>query len=294
MKMLISSYTLDLSGVPTYTLTLYEELKKRGHKVEVYSPLGGSLSSKMNAQANLVGVTRPDVIIAQHNICTESMRIAFPNVPMVFFAHHPDYEGEQPPSFECAWYTAINENTVKNLVLKGVPANKITIIRDFIDTDRFCSTSPINNNLKDVLYVSNRKKWRTYENIKKACEMLGVNFKAVGAPYGRARSIENDFNKADLVIGWARCLMEAMACGRPVISYDKEFGDGYLDYETYLRSRTRNFGPGCDYKYTVEGLVGEIKKYNPKDGEVNREIILQEHNVVRGVDQILFIVRRIV
>jgi hypothetical protein len=44
----------------------------------------------------------------------------------------------------------------------------------------------------------------------------------------------------------------------------------------------------------VEGLVGEIKKYNPKDGEVNREIILQEHNVVRGVDQILFIVRRIV
>jgi hypothetical protein len=80
--------------------------------------------------------------------------------------------------------------------------------------------------------------------------------------------------------------MEAMACGRPVISYDKEIGDGYLDYKTYLRSRTRNFGPGCDHKYTVEGLMGEMKKYDPKDGEINRAIILKEHNAIRGVDQI--------
>jgi hypothetical protein len=154
--------------------------------------------------------------------------------------------------------------------------------------------SPINSTLENVLYVSNRKKWKTYANIKRACEILGVNFRAVGSPYGRAHFIENDINKADLVIGWARCLMEAMACGRPVISYDKEFGDGYLDYETYLKSRTRNFGPGCDHKYTVDGLIGEIKKYNSEDGLFNRSIILKEHNVVCGTDQILSILRRFV
>ena len=294
MKILISSYTLDLSGVPTFTLTLYNELQKRRYEVEVYSPLGGSLSSKVDAKSDLASVVRPDVIIAQHNICAESMRAVFPDVPMIFYTHHPEYDGEQPPSFECEWYMSINEDTTKNLISKGVLANKITIVRDFIDTDRYRPMSPINSTLENVLYVSNRKKWKTYANIKRACEILGVNFTAVGSPYGRAHFIENDINKADLVIGWARCLMEAMACGRPVISYDKEFGDGYLDYETYLKSRTRNFGPGCDYRYTVEGLVDEIRKYNPKDGWINRTIIMREHNAVYGVNQILGIIRRLI
>lgn len=290
MNILISAYTLDLSGVPTYTLTLYKELKKRGHEVQVYSPLSGELAVPMHASSDLATITRPDVVIAQHNVCAESMRISFPDVPMIFFTHHPEYDGEQPPSFECEWYVAINEDTVKNLVSKKVPANKIMIVRDFIDTERYRPTFPINDELKNVLYVSNRKKWRTYENIKKACGILGVNFRAVGSPYGRARSIENDINKADLVIGWARCLMEAMACGRPVISYDKEFGDGYLDYQTYLKSRVRNFGVTCEHKYTVDELVKEIKKYNPKDGEINKAIILINHNVIVGTDQILKVI----
>jgi hypothetical protein len=116
MKILISSYTLDLSGVPTFTLTLYNELQKRRYEVEVYSPLGGSLSSKVDAKSDLASVVRPDVIIAQHNICAESMRAVFPDVPMIFYTHHPEYDGEQPPSFECEWYMSINEDTTKNLI----------------------------------------------------------------------------------------------------------------------------------------------------------------------------------
>ena len=294
MVILISAYTLDLSGVPTVTLTMYNELKKRGYEVQIYSPLGGWLAPKMNAKSDFASITRPDIIIAQHNVCAESMRLEFPDIPMIFYTHHPEYEGEQPPSFECEWYMAINEDTVANLISKGVPSYKITIVRDFIDIIRFCPMSPINDKLKNVLYISNRKKWRTYANIKKASELLGVNFTAVGSPYGRARSIETDINKSDLVVGWGRCILEAMSCGRPVISYDKEIGDGYLDYDKYLKSRVRNFGVTCDNKYTVEELVNEIKKYNPKDGGINRAIICANHNSELEINHILSIIGRLV
>lgn len=290
MNILTSAYTLDLSGVPTYTLTLYRELVKRGHEVQVYCPMDGELGPPMNAKLDLADIVRPDVILAQHNICAESMRAAFPDVPMIFSAHHPEYEGERPPSFECEWYIAINEDMVNSMVLKGVPVNKVTIVRDFIDTEIFRPTAPINDSLQNVLYVSNRKKWRTHANLKKACEIMGVNFRAVGSPYGRSRAMEVDINKADLVIGWARCLMEAMACGRPVISYDKEIGDGYFDYRTYLRSRTRNFGVTCENKFTVDELISEMQKYDPKDGAVNRGIIMREHNVVTGADEIISVI----
>jgi glycosyltransferase involved in cell wall biosynthesis len=290
LVILISSYTLDLSGVPTYTLTLYNELKKRGHNIQVYSPLSGVLEKKMNVCSDLDALDKPDIIIAQHNLCAIGLKNKFPDIPMIYSIHHHEYPEEKPPTFECEWYTAINEKNVETLVANGVSSNKITIVRDFIDIERFYPTVPVNDTLKNVLYISNRKKWKTHNIVEQACKELKLNFKAVGSPYGRAHAIEENINKADLVIGWARCLMEAMSCGRPVISYDKEYGDGYLDYDTYLKSRAYNFGPGGINKYTVEGLIKEINRYDPKDGDINRHIILKEHNVVYGVDKIMGII----
>jgi glycosyltransferase involved in cell wall biosynthesis len=294
MRILISSHYLDLSGVPTYTLALVTELRKRRHNVDVYTIEGGKLATQL-APKQIDQLEKPDVIIVQANSCARVLWKFFYTVPMIFSAHGVLPELEQPPTdLPIQRYTAINEDTSHNLMRRGVPASQIEIVRDFVDTERFKPGVPIHAQLRRVLFISNRRKGRTWQIISDATRRLGLDLIAVGAPYRRTEHVEYAINEADLVISTGRGILEGMACGRPVVSFGEEMGDGYLTREVYLDSRTRNFaGEWCRHRLDAEGLVRELEKYNASDGEQNRELVLEHHNVVRGVDQILNIIGRV-
>jgi len=292
MRIIISSYTLDRSGVPTYTLALYNELIRRGHDVLVYSPVSGELAKQMNSVTDLKGIEAPDIILAQHKTCAIKLKNAFPNVPMILLTHGIEPEEEQPPRIDIDHYIPVNEQNAENLISQYVDPDKITIIRDFIDTGEFKPVKPLADKPK-VLFISNYKKWRAWQDLTKACSILGLEFEAVGSPYGRSRNVAETINNADLVITWGRGILEAMACGRPAISYNKRMGAGYITPEVYMENRTYNFG-GVRSRYTfnVEGLMEEIKKYNPEDGAVNRELIMEYHDSRKCVDQIEEVISR--
>ena len=97
MKILVSSYYLDLSGVPTYTQTLVNELRQRGHEVEVYTIEGGKLVKQLGAVRQTANLREPDVILAQAQACAYRLRYNFPKTPMIFMAHGVTPEQEQPP-----------------------------------------------------------------------------------------------------------------------------------------------------------------------------------------------------
>ncbi|RJR28667.1 hypothetical protein C4564_04545 [Candidatus Microgenomates bacterium] len=296
MKILTSSYGLDLSGVPTFTLAMYNELVNRGHSITVYSPLGGKLETQMNTVCEPQDAEAPDIIVAQNNICAETLRETFPNIPLIFYSHSIWVEMEQPPTFSADKYIAINETVAKNMQYKGVNTKKITIIRDFVDTKRFSPTIPIHNKLKNVLFVSNYKKWNNFKAVSRACEKIGANLHCVGSPYGRSENIEKEINKADLVISWGRGIIEAMACGRAVVSFDKLMGDGYIDEEKYFSARRDNF---CGYLSqhdfnSVDALAAELLKYDAKSAEVNRGLATKYHNATHGVDSILAVIHELI
>jgi glycosyltransferase involved in cell wall biosynthesis len=294
MKIVSSSTSLDLSGVPTFTLTMYRELIKRGHEVTVYSPEGGKLETEMNAIKNIGEIPLPDAIIAQGNLCAELLKKTFPDVPIIFYSHGILPELERPPRFAADWYLAINEEVQKNLRDKGVPDKKISIVRDFIDTDRFISTKPLHEKIKQVLFISNYKKWKNFQTVEAACNQLGVKLVCFGSPYGRNYKIEDAINEADLVISWGRGILEAMSCGRAALSFDRFEGDGYITQETYFEARKDNFS-GRHYKYAYKGdtLADEMLKYGAGCAKVNRDLVMKYHNVVNGVDQILEIIKKI-
>ena len=293
MKIIISSYTLDRSGVPTYTLTMYNELVRRGHDVLVYSLLSGALARKMNAVDSLKGIEAPDVILAQHRTCAIKLKNAFPNVPMILLTHGIEPEEEQPPRIAIDYYIPVNEQNAENLISQYVDPDKIEIIRDFIDTEEFRPTKPLAEDKPRVLFISNYKKWRAWQDLTRACSALGLKFQAVGAPYGRSRNVAETINNADLVVTWGRGILEAMSCGRPAISYNKRMGAGYITPEVYMENRTYNLG-GVRSRYTFnfDELIEEIKKYNPEDGAVNRELIMKYHDSRKCVDQIEEVIKQ--
>ncbi|HEY5549744.1 MAG TPA: hypothetical protein VIK37_00855 [Candidatus Saccharimonadales bacterium] len=293
LKILLSTYSLDLSGVPTYSLTLYNELVKRGYKVAVYSPGNGPLAELMDVHPNFDKLETPDVILAQANKCAIRMKDRFPKVPMIFINHGVLPALEQPPRIPIDRYIAINEQSVNLLVRQYVNPARIDIVRDFVDTERFKPLQPLQAKPR-VLFMSNYKKWKTYYTIESACKNLGLEFRAVGSPYGRSRDIVQDINQADLVISMGRGIIEAMACGRAAISYSELYGDGYLTSEVYMESRTRNFGGyECRYTFGVEDLMTEINKFDPDSGRINRGLALKYHDSVKGTDKVLEVVNKI-
>lgn len=294
MKILTSAMGLDLSGTPTFTLTMYNEMVKRGHDVTVYSPLGGPLEKQMKTVKSLDGVVAPDIILAQHIPCAVALKETFPNIPLIFYCHGFVQEVEQPPPFEADYYLIINEECRDNYISKGVLAEKITIVRDFIDTERFKSTKPINRELKKVLFLSNYKKWKNYKAVSGACQKLGLQLQCFGSPYGRNYKIEEAINEADLVISWARGILEAMSCGRGALSFDRYEGDGYIDSKSYFEARKDNFsGRHFKYTYDADTLADEMLKYDPDCGGQNRELVAKYHDVKSGVDQILDEVKKL-
>lgn len=246
----------------------------------------------MNTVHGLGGLEPPDVIFAQHNRCAYALREAFPYVPMVYCAHGNWVEIEQPPrGIEVQAWVAVNERVRDNLVRQYVPEEDISIIRDFVDTDVFTPVEPLQEKRPRVLFVSNYKKWRTFDILEAACRRTGMTLTAIGAQYGRRRPVEEAMNAADIVVGWGRCVIEGLACGRAVISYNKLLGDGYLTRGRYFESRERNFGEyECRFRFTADELAGELLRYNPADGAENRDLALRYHDAIGGVNQVLRVV----
>lgn len=297
MRILTSSIVLDRSGVPTYTLTMCRELHRLGHDVMVYSPLSGSLADKFHGIARVTGnlsdlaTFNPEIIIAQNNKCARNIRAALPRHPMIFSAHGVEPEGEQPPrDIQIDFWITINEIGRSRLIEQHISSNDIMIVRDFIDLDEFKPTRPADFKREHplVLFISNYKKWKNYAKLSKACESIGFELRAIGAPYGRSDMVADEINRADIVVTWGRGILEAMACGRPALSYDKEFGDGLIaNIFDILDGRQHNFG--ClqvKHFFTHTRLAREllkVRKLEDNHGARMREYISDEHDVRKVV-----------
>ncbi len=303
MTIVCAMLTLDYAGVPTYVLTLSRELKRRGHRVVVYCPRegGGPMAPLLDVVRRVSELPEAiDAILVHHRSLASSLRDRFRGVPMIFVAHGVFSPESAPPDVPVDRYVAINEQTAVQLVEYNVPMDRIDLVRDFVDVDRFHPASELRKEKPRVLFLSNYKRWNNYFFAFDACAALGLPFRAVGSPYGRSVSVERDINEADVVLSWGRGVLEAMACGRAVISYDQArlcqedmyttvTGDGYLTIGRYFISRQRNFGPvGCCWTFSsAVDVARELRLYDPADGEANRALALLHHGHVAGVDAVL-------
>ena len=295
MKILTSSFSMDPSGVPTYTVTMVRAFEAFGHTVEVFSPEGGKLASQVTTHDNLLTLTPPDVILAQHTPCAYLLKSRFPDTPFIYSAHGYLPEIDQPPTgIRVDRWTAINERVRSHLFEQGIELRNIDIVRDFVDLYQFSTQTPLRPATPRVLFISNYKKWQNWTRLSKACEILGYPLRAIGSPYGRSKDVAADINDADLVVSWGRGILEGMACGRAVMSFDKTFGDGYLTESKYFESRRHQFSAeDCTGAGTVEWLVEQLSQYNPADGLRNRMLAETYHSPLLGAELLFHTMRAI-
>ncbi len=290
MKILIATHHLyEYTGTEIFTAELAYELKKRGHEIIVFSPTTGSIAEEVKAHqikvvSNLALIEKEkfDIIHAQHNIIAIMARSIFPNTPMIFMSHGTLAELEQPPTINLAisQFIAVSEAVAQNLHRHyGISLTKITIVRNFIDTNKFFPQKKINNRPKKILVISNHYREDVQKVIESAGRDLHLRVLHIGQPENPVSNVEEYINDADLVVTIGRGALEAMACARNVIVYDIHGGDGFIDTNNFYKLRQYNFsGRLFRQPYSVKDFKKELRKYDPNLGLKLRKLVVKENS----------------
>lgn len=298
------SHYLDFSGSSTFLQTLACFFRSKGLEVIVF---GIVVDARVARHLSKEGITvvadlkrikknKIDCIVAQHNIPTMMSRYIFPNIPIVFISHGVLSPTELPPSIyvNISHYFAISEEVQNNLVKKaGIPISDITIIRNVIDPERFKIQKPIRQKPQKVLFISSRYTQNTFNLLRRACDSLGLSVSILGKKE-KKYSVEKEINSADIVVSLGRGALEAMSCGRQVLIYDYQGGDGMVSEKNFLKLMKKNFSGRCTKrKYKIQDLKAELKKYDFKSSEILRSIVLRHFNVNVEGEKLLSIISKI-
>lgn len=85
--------------------------------------------------------------------------------------------------------------------------------------------------------------------------------------------------KADIVVGYGRSILEAMACGRPAYVHDHAGSDGWVTAETYERLEADGFaGMGVRPAPDLDQIRDDLAHYSPSLGRVGQDLARSNHD----------------
>jgi glycosyltransferase involved in cell wall biosynthesis len=287
MNILVGNYNFNnTGGSDNYAYAVITELLRLGHDVEYYTFNKGFISDKIEKLGvKFMSRQHYDLIIANHKpVILRLFKYGY-----IIQTTHGILPGIDEPSVFADYNVCVSEFQQKYYSEKNI---KLDLILNGIDCGRFYPKKPVNDRLTNVLSLCQSENANRF--IASCCKKLGVAFRKRTKNKDNTWYIEDEINKADLVVGVGRSLYDAMACGRTVISYDTRYadrnfeGDGYLNQDNIKESLKYNCCGGFKRLFfTPEDFITELEKYDGKDGIYLREFDHNELNISKSVKMYL-------
>jgi hypothetical protein len=278
-------------GSVTYTMTVARELARLGHRVTTFSSRVGE-PAQLAQRWGLDVVDRESalpedcgVVYAQDAWSVYTLAARYPEARVVACIHGDEADGFFPPqlpglvSATVATYDRI-ANRARALA-GGIPVVRLA---QPVDLRRFAPHGPLADPPRRALAFGNYMRGDRRDQLAAACRDAGLELRFVGANAdgGTSAAPENELNKADIVIGKARVIVEALACGRAAYVYDHNGGDGWVTPETYERHAADNFaGQSTPEVIDAARLRRELAEYRPEMGPANRDLAVLHHSAAR-------------
>lgn len=280
-----NNHLVQVGGSETFTYTMIKELLSREFDVEYFALVRGDFSKKLEKELNVKFKSKKkyDLILANHNTCVEALM----GYGFIIQTCHGIYPQLEQPSICANFHVAISQEVQNHLAIKGFVS---VVIMNGIDNSKFYSKKSINKELKNVLSLCQSEEANLF--LKKICNNLNLKFTSIDKNLNPTCNIEDVINDSDLVIGLGRSAFEAMACGRPVIVFDKRaysesYADGYVTNKLATSIINNCSGRFYKIKLTDDRMVQELSKYNAADGEILRQYILDNMTVQLAVERYL-------
>ncbi|MDR2601335.1 MAG: hypothetical protein LBC53_02630 [Spirochaetaceae bacterium] len=279
---------MNVGGTENFTYTIIVELKRLGHHVEYFTFNKGEISEKIEKLGvRFKSLKKYDLILANH---TTVVRLVFKYGYTIQTCHGIIPKLEQPSMF-ADFHVSISYEIKEHLNKKGIDS---VVIYNGIDCNRFKPEKPLHDKLTSVLSLCQSEEANDF--IKNCCQIINVGFIKMNKYIESMWELEKSINEADMVVGIGRSAYDGMACGRAVLSFDKRSytkdfngeGDGYLTENNIELSLKNNCSGRCSgKKFNQEMFIGELKKYNKKDGIFLRNFALKELNINMNIQKYL-------
>ncbi len=273
-----------LGGTQTYTLTVAEQLQRLAHDVLITTREQG-VASELAAERGLRVLTLDELPDEPAVALTQDAEIAYelarrrPQWPQVIVVHSDIFDIHLPPAVPqlraaIALYDRV-ERRLRAMDL-GCPAVRLG---QPVDVERFKPSAPLRERDPVVLLLGNYVQGERLALIEAGCAHAGLQLRHVGVHgEGASRDPETVINEADIVIGKARVIFEALACGRAAYVYDHNGGEGWVTAENVARLAADNFG-GQSEPIVVDRdrLAADLAAYDPAFGLAGRDHVVAHH-----------------
>lgn len=283
MKILVGCNSMKgVGGSETYTHALINELIRLEHDVDYFTFKSGITSAKLEDEGvKFFSSMNYDLIIASQHKVVEFMHKNKVTGPIIQVCHGVMTPGELPHE-KAQGYISISEEVHNFLSEKGFDSE---LILNGVDLNRFYPTRKPRKKLKVIASLVQTDE--AHQMVVQAAEEIGnIEVIRLNKYQDKVWEVEEQINKADLVVSLGRGCFEAMACGRPVVIFDKRNyqdmkGDGYLHPDKFMEFVKNN----CSGRYSnlamsVEDLKSALLEYNQEDGAALFEIASSKLNIV--------------
>ena len=298
MRLLLSTFRLiDRAGSETYLLTVAEQLVRLGHEVIVHS-IDDAEHSVLAAEHGLHSADGErglpdsvDAILAQDAIVSFRLAERYPTAPQVFVSHSSLHDLQLPPQLPglVSAVVVMNEHVRQRVeAMAVVPA--VVRLRQPIETKVFRPRAPLPERPGRVLAFGNAMPEERVAAIRAACDEAGVVFERAGSSSSPTHDPASRIAAADIIVGYGRCALEGMACGRAVFVYDRAGGDGWVTADTYGPLEAGGFSGQSDLAPPGPADF-DLSRYSPDMGLVNRDLAVRHHRASIHAEELVSVLR---
>lgn len=304
MRVLLTTFTLIRGGMDLYVRDVALELKRQGHMPVIYAAQKGPVAEDLTSNdipvvtsLKHIGFT-PDIIHGNTRIETMAAVLSFPSVPAIYVCHdHTAWDTKPWKHDRIRLYLGMSQVCVNRLRDEGMPADRIQLSWNFVDTNRFMERPPLPSIPCKALVFSNYAKAGTHlPAITEACRIAGLDLDVVGSGVGKATAMpEKMLGNYDIVFAKAKAAMEAMAVGCSVILADFGGIGPIVTSSNFDRLRPMNFGfEALTNPHTPEAVLEQIKQYNAADASKVRDLIRSRNNLTASVSELTGIYTKVI
>ena len=305
MRILCATRQLDgPGGAETYLVTVADGLRRLGHELTFTArQIGEAAGGARGAGLAVVETDErldppPEGILVQDRALSLELAQRYPKTPQIFVVHgvEHDYELPQPGVDVVSACITLNDRQGPRAeaIAHGPP---VVRLRQPIDIVRFKPHGQPRDRPHRALVLSNNFPPERLAILKRAWEPQGVEIATIGRNPALAfegTTVDDpraEISAADIVVGYGRAMLEAMACGRLAFVYAGPGGDGWVTAEKYPAMEANGFAGGAFGEvYDERRLREALSEYDPALGLVGRDLVRFPHDAgehVAAVDTLL-------
>jgi hypothetical protein len=296
MRILIANSWFYLGGSETYAVTVGEQLERLGHSVVLFAggaiPEGRELAASRGltlTTGDLAELPVDDVDAAISQDAASAYALASEReLPQLFvshgvapFVHPPQGLRPAPP------LVVLNDRIgARAAALAAQP--EVVRLRQPIDLERFRPRGSARRKARRVLLFSNHVEGDRLEMLESACEDLGLELWSMGGRSTTSIVPQERIAEADIVVGYGRSILEAMAMGRAAYVWDRAGGDGWVTPASYPALESEGFS-GAATEAIVDGdrLREDFSSYRPELGTLGYDLVRKHHSAARHAEELV-------